>query len=216
MNYYKVLGVDESSSQDEIKKAYRRLSLKHHPDRGGDTVFQNPIDPTYIDQGNDYLLQTSRFLLKPEDGVLVLFPSSFTHFQVFFRLALSFCFRSKVTKPLSIASLAPSIGNPGRASDVSYSYELSAMLFVNLQLLLSYQGPRSIEVECGQLLIFISVNLLKVGHRSRATFQTVHVFDPLRSCTLRAFKLCVEPNVRGVSWWFHSIYPLFLLTPSLY
>ena len=33
MDYYKVLGVNESSSQDDIKKAYRKLSLKHHPDR---------------------------------------------------------------------------------------------------------------------------------------------------------------------------------------
>ena len=36
MNYYKVLGVDENASQDEIKKAFRKMSLKHHPDRGGD------------------------------------------------------------------------------------------------------------------------------------------------------------------------------------
>tara|TARA_B110000037_G_scaffold93148_1_gene109694 strand:+ start:2525 stop:3496 length:972 start_codon:yes stop_codon:yes gene_type:complete len=32
-DYYKVLGVDESASQDEIRKAYRKLSLLHHPDK---------------------------------------------------------------------------------------------------------------------------------------------------------------------------------------
>jgi DnaJ-class molecular chaperone len=32
-DYYKVLGVGESDSQDEIKKAYRKLSLLHHPDK---------------------------------------------------------------------------------------------------------------------------------------------------------------------------------------
>jgi DnaJ-class molecular chaperone len=32
-NFYKILGVDEKASQDEIKKAYRSLSLQHHPDR---------------------------------------------------------------------------------------------------------------------------------------------------------------------------------------
>lgn len=35
-DYYKILGVSEDSSPDEIKKAFRKLAVKHHPDRGGD------------------------------------------------------------------------------------------------------------------------------------------------------------------------------------
>ncbi|XP_064389364.1 dnaJ homolog subfamily C member 7-like [Halichondria panicea] len=32
-DYYKILGVAKSASGDEIKKAFRKLALKHHPDR---------------------------------------------------------------------------------------------------------------------------------------------------------------------------------------
>ena len=32
IDYYKILGLDKSASQSDIKKAYRKLARKHHPD----------------------------------------------------------------------------------------------------------------------------------------------------------------------------------------
>ena len=63
-DYYKILGVPRDCSEFDLKKAYRRESLKHHPDKGGDeekfklvaeahTVLSNPQSRQRYDLGED-------------------------------------------------------------------------------------------------------------------------------------------------------------------
>jgi len=47
MDYYSILGVGQNASPDEIKKAYRKLAMQHHPDRGGDTQKLAKINEAY-------------------------------------------------------------------------------------------------------------------------------------------------------------------------
>lgn len=47
-DYYEVLGVDKSASDDEIKKAFRKLAVKYHPDKeGGDEAKFKEINEAY-------------------------------------------------------------------------------------------------------------------------------------------------------------------------
>lgn len=34
--FYDIIGVSQTASQDEIRKAFRKKALKEHPDKGGD------------------------------------------------------------------------------------------------------------------------------------------------------------------------------------
>lgn len=47
-DYYKILGVNKNASDDEIKKAYRKLAHQHHPDKqGGDSNKFKEINEAY-------------------------------------------------------------------------------------------------------------------------------------------------------------------------
>lgn len=52
-DYYKTLGVSRGASQDDIKKAFRKLAQKHHPDAGGDENKFKEINEAYEVLGDE-------------------------------------------------------------------------------------------------------------------------------------------------------------------
>ncbi|MCX5832996.1 MAG: DnaJ domain-containing protein [Deltaproteobacteria bacterium] len=58
-DYYKALGVDRSASTEDIKKAYRRLALKYHPDR-------NPSDKKSAEEKFKKISEAYAVLSDPE------------------------------------------------------------------------------------------------------------------------------------------------------
>lgn len=53
-DYYKILGVDKKASQDDVKKAYRKLAVKFHPDKNpGDKKAEEKFKE--INEANDVL-----------------------------------------------------------------------------------------------------------------------------------------------------------------
>ena len=44
---YTILGVPQNAGPEDIKKAYRKLALQHHPDKGGDTAKFQQVEEAY-------------------------------------------------------------------------------------------------------------------------------------------------------------------------
>jgi len=53
MTLYKTLGVDNDAGKEEIKKAYRKLAIEHHPDKGGNEDKFKEISEAYNTLSDD-------------------------------------------------------------------------------------------------------------------------------------------------------------------
>src|SRR5213080_720773 len=70
---YEVLGVTRSASEDEIKRAYRKLARQHHPDRNpgdkqAETRFKEVQDAYDILSDKEKRQQYDRFGFAPQGG----------------------------------------------------------------------------------------------------------------------------------------------------
>jgi DnaJ-class molecular chaperone len=61
MDYYSTLGLNKGANAEEIKKAYRGLAMKHHPDRGGDSAQFQKIQEAYATLSDDQKRQEYDF-----------------------------------------------------------------------------------------------------------------------------------------------------------
>ena len=52
MDYYKTLGVNRNASQSDIKSAFKKQAMKHHPDKGGDPKQFQQLNEAYEVLGN--------------------------------------------------------------------------------------------------------------------------------------------------------------------
>ncbi len=52
-DYYEILGVEKNASKEELKKAYKQLALKHHPDKGGDQEKFKELSAAYAALSDD-------------------------------------------------------------------------------------------------------------------------------------------------------------------
>lgn len=77
-DYYKILGVSQQASDQDIKRAYRRLAHQYHPDKGGDAQkFQEISEAYQVLSDKEKRAQYDRFGKTFEGGV----PGGFSGFR---------------------------------------------------------------------------------------------------------------------------------------
>lgn len=103
MDYYGVLGLDKSVSQDDIKRAYRKLALKYHPDKdeSSEDTFKNineayqilsdPEKRKIYDDVNEFSKSQSFDYMEMLKTLIMMFVATMKKKQLCKELKLSLC-----------------------------------------------------------------------------------------------------------------------------
>ena len=100
-DYYKLLGVTKESNQSEIKKAYRKLAVKHHPDKGGDPEMFKQVAEAY-EVLSDPIKKQQYDMLGVTDGNLSMDPMDM--FKEFERMFSGNIFQRQVVDPTNLTT----------------------------------------------------------------------------------------------------------------
>ena len=95
-DYYEILGVQKSASKDEIKKAYRKLALKYHPDKTkGDKASEDKFKEAseayhVLSDEKEKQIMTSSVMLRSKVVVVKVLEILILahHFQTFLKIFL--------------------------------------------------------------------------------------------------------------------------------
>ena len=56
---YKIFGLSKNFTWDELKRSYKKLALKAHPDKGGDKIIFDYLTNKFYELANDYKMRTN-------------------------------------------------------------------------------------------------------------------------------------------------------------
>uniref|UniRef100_A0A8B9LTN5 J domain-containing protein n=1 Tax=Astyanax mexicanus TaxID=7994 RepID=A0A8B9LTN5_ASTMX len=92
VDYYDVLGVSRSASQDDIKKAYRKLALRWHPDKNPDNKEEAERKFKEIAEAYEVLKRVYKVQKSIFGGITLAFNHSFNASWHVLSTSLTHCF----------------------------------------------------------------------------------------------------------------------------